>query len=128
MAQGDARPEAPVTVGPGRRGRIDLLLEVDDGRRPLLIVVEIKNTDWDARAPHRIRRNLARHARQVWRYLDALLPRLDTGELAGVQAGWSTPAARHIQVGLWPSRRPSSAEASPCCSTRSSTAKADRVA
>jgi hypothetical protein len=53
--------------------------------------VEVKSTDWDARAPHRVRPNLARHARQVWRYLDALLPRLDTGELAGVQAALVYP-------------------------------------
>ena len=91
MAQGSAQPEATVTVPTGRRGRIDLLLETDDGGRPLLVIVEVKSTDWDARAPHRVAPNLARHARQVWRYLDALLPRLDTGELAGVQAALVYP-------------------------------------
>jgi hypothetical protein len=91
MAQGNAQPEAPVTVGRGRRGRIDLLLETQDGGRPLLVVVEVKSTDWDARPPHRIQPNLARHARQVWRYLDALMPHLDTGELAGVQAALVYP-------------------------------------
>jgi hypothetical protein len=91
MAQGNARPEATIAVATGRRGRIDLLLETDDGGRPLLVIVEVKSIDWDARAPHRIRPNLARHARQMWRYLDALMPRLDAGELAGVQAALVYP-------------------------------------
>jgi hypothetical protein len=91
MAQGNSQVEVTVTVAPGRRGRIDLLLETDDGGRPLLVIVEVKATDWDARAPPRIWPNLARHARQVWQYLHALLPRLDTGELAGVQAALVYP-------------------------------------
>jgi hypothetical protein len=86
MAEGTARPEAPIAVASGRAGRIDLLLEVDDHGRSLLVVVEVKNTDWDARAAHRLRPNLARHARQVRRYLDSLIPELEAGELAGVQA------------------------------------------
>lgn len=54
-------------------------------------MVEVKNTDWDARAAHRLRPNLARHARQVWRYIDSLLPGLETRELAGVQAALVYP-------------------------------------
>jgi hypothetical protein len=59
--------------------------------RSLLVVVEVKNTDWDARAAHRLRPNLARHARQVWRYLDSLIPELEAGELVGVQAALVYP-------------------------------------
>jgi hypothetical protein len=91
MAHGTAQAEAPVAVAGGRAGRIDLLLVVDDHGRPLLVVVEVKNTDWDARAAHRLRPNLARHAHQVWRYLDSLLPELETGEQAGVQAALVYP-------------------------------------
>jgi hypothetical protein len=91
MTDGTAQAEAPVTVTGGHAGRIDLLLVIDDQGRPLLVVVEVKNTDWDARAAHRLRPNLARHARQVWRYIDSLLPGLDTGELAGVQAALVYP-------------------------------------
>jgi ferric-dicitrate binding protein FerR (iron transport regulator) len=46
---------------------------------------------WDARAAHRLRPNLARHARQVWRYLDSLIPELEAGELVGVQAALVYP-------------------------------------
>jgi hypothetical protein len=91
MAQGTAQAEAPVAVAGGCAGRIDLLLVVDDHGRPLLVVVEVKNTDWDARAAHRLRPNLARHAHQVRRYLDSLLPELETCELAGVQAALVYP-------------------------------------
>jgi hypothetical protein len=77
--RGTARPEAPIAVARGRAGRIDLLLAVDDHGRPLLVVVEVKNTDWDARAAHRLRPNLARHARQVWRYIDSLMPEVEAG-------------------------------------------------
>jgi hypothetical protein len=59
--------------------------------RSLLVVVEVKNTDWDARAAHRLRPNLARHTRQVWRYLDSLIPELEAGELVGVQAALVYP-------------------------------------
>lgn len=52
----------------GRRGRIDLrLIEVDEG---YTVVVEIKATDWDRMAPHRIRPNALRHANQLWRYIE----------------------------------------------------------
>jgi hypothetical protein len=91
MAEGRARAEAPIAGGGRRAGRIDLLLVVDDQGRTLLVVVEVKNTDWDARAAHRLWPNLARHARQVWRYLDSLQPGLEMGELAGVQAALVYP-------------------------------------
>jgi hypothetical protein len=106
MAEGTARVEAPIAVVGGRASRIDLLLTVDDNRRPLLVVVEIKNTDWDARAVHRLRPNLTRHARQVWRYLDPFMPELDLGELAGVQAALvyprrpSLPGRAELVVGV----------------------------
>jgi hypothetical protein len=91
MAQGGAHPEVSVSIAGARRGRIDLLLDIDDSGKPLLVVMEVKNTDWDARAAHRVLPNLARHARQVWKYLDALMPRLDAGELAGLQAALVYP-------------------------------------
>lgn len=62
--------EAP-TTWQGKRGRIDLrLIEKEDGYS---VVVEIKATDWDRMAPHRIRPNVLRHARQLWRYIEAEL-------------------------------------------------------
>ena len=91
MVDGTAAAEYPVPAVRRRYGRVDLLIDVDDSGRPLLVVVEVKNTDWDARADHRVRPNLSRHARQVWNYLDALMPRVDAGELAGLQAALVYP-------------------------------------
>lgn len=80
-------------TGRRRTGRIDLVLEgFDDASGlPFRVVIEIKNTDWDRQAPHRVRPNLGRHRRQLWRYLDAELARLDAGELAWVQGALIYP-------------------------------------
>ena len=62
--------EAP-TAWKGRRGRIDLrLVDEEDGHS---VVVETKATDWDRMSAHRVRPNALRHARQLWRYIDAEL-------------------------------------------------------
>lgn len=37
------------------------------------VVVEIKATDWDKMAHHRVRPNALRHANQLWRYVEAEL-------------------------------------------------------
>jgi hypothetical protein len=52
-----------------RRRRIDIKL--DGPTRGTVVVVETKATDWDRMAPHRVRPNALRHARQVWRYIEA---------------------------------------------------------
>ena len=66
----DVETEAP-TAWKGRRGRIDLrLVDEEEGHS---VVVETKATDWDKMAPHRVRPNALRHARQLWRYIDAEL-------------------------------------------------------
>lgn len=54
----------------GKIGRIDIHVQVDD---EMVAVVEFKKTDWDRMAPHRVRPNVRRHIRQVWRYIEALL-------------------------------------------------------
>jgi len=55
----------------GKRGRVDVKLNHPDlGHK---VIVEIKATDWDSMAPHRVRPNALRHARQVWRYIEAHL-------------------------------------------------------
>jgi hypothetical protein len=59
------------TAWKGRRGRIDLrLVDEEDGHS---VVVETKATAWDKMAAHRVRPNALRHARQLWRYIDAEL-------------------------------------------------------
>jgi hypothetical protein len=60
------------TAWKGKGGRIDLRLVVDD-REGHSIVVEMKASDWDKMAPHRVRPNALRHARQLWRYINAEL-------------------------------------------------------
>lgn len=37
----------------------------------MIILVEIKATDWDAMRPERVRPNALRHIRQIWRYIEA---------------------------------------------------------
>ena len=55
----------------GKRGRIDLrLIDKEEGHT---VVVEMKASDWDGMAAHRIRPNAQRHARQLWRYIEAEL-------------------------------------------------------
>ena len=61
--------EAPVQCK-GKRGRIDIRLDSGEGYS---VVVEIKATDWDKMLPHRVRPNALRHARQIWRYIEAEL-------------------------------------------------------
>ncbi len=66
LKDGVARFEAP-TKYKGKKGRIDILIEeLGD----YVSIVEVKATDWDRVAPHRVRPNALRHARQIWRYID----------------------------------------------------------
>jgi hypothetical protein len=55
----------------GKRGRIDI--RIVDEEEGISIVVELKATNWDMVAAHRIRPNVLRHARQIWRYIDTEL-------------------------------------------------------
>jgi hypothetical protein len=55
----------------GKRGRVDLrLIDTEEGHT---VLAEIKASNWDRMAPHRIRPNVLRHARQIWRYIEAEL-------------------------------------------------------
>ena len=79
----------------GRAGRADLVIMSDATPVPRVesggflvsvsplaetIIVEIKATDWDRIVASRIRATVARHARQLYRYLDHALEKLDTGQ------------------------------------------------
>ena len=50
----------------GKRGRIDIFINEVDGS---VSIVEVKASDWDVMAEHRIRPNALRHARQVLKYV-----------------------------------------------------------
>lgn len=67
----EALEAAVHTEWKGRRGRIDLrLVDREEGHS---VLVEIKASDWDRMAPHRVQPNALRHARQLWRYINAEL-------------------------------------------------------
>jgi hypothetical protein len=73
-----ASPERVVRLADGKTGRVDLLvLPVEPARTA--VVVEVKNTDWDALAPHRVRPNLRAHIRQLQGYLDPLVDEMEHG-------------------------------------------------
>jgi hypothetical protein len=62
--------EAP-TQWNGKRGRMDIrLYDTEEGHT---VIVELKATQWDKIKPHRVRPNALRHARQIWRYIEAEL-------------------------------------------------------
>lgn len=64
---GEIRFEAS-TKWLGRRGRIDIRID-DPGNS--VAVVELKATNWDKLGAHRVRATALRHARQLWRYVNA---------------------------------------------------------
>jgi hypothetical protein len=44
---------------------------VDEESNRLVVIDEVKRSDWDRMAAHRVRPNVLRYARQLWRYIDA---------------------------------------------------------
>lgn len=70
LGDGKARFEKHVTTAKGRRGRVDIFIDELGG---LVAVVEIKATNWDRIMPHRVRSNILRHARQVWKYVETFI-------------------------------------------------------
>jgi hypothetical protein len=63
----------------GGRGRVDLAVEVD-GEEQMLVIIEIKGTDWDAIPANRVVKNLRRHQRQLQAYLDTAIEDMETGQ------------------------------------------------
>ena len=66
----------------GGGGRVDLAVEVD-GSEQMLVIIEIKGTDWDKIPPARVMRNLRRHLRQLQAYLDTAIEEMEAGEWPG---------------------------------------------
>jgi hypothetical protein len=58
LAGGSGFKERHWRLVAGGRGRVDLAVEVD-GREQMLVIIEIKGTDWDTILAARIMRNLA---------------------------------------------------------------------
>jgi hypothetical protein len=77
--EGQVDPEVRTVWGrSGVTGRIDILVRLDGNERGE-VVIEVKNTNWDMMAEHRVRPNVRRHARQVWSYLAPKLDDLEAG-------------------------------------------------
>ena len=82
LAGGSGFRERPWRLVAGRRGRVDLAVEVG-GSEQMLVIIEIKATDWDKIPQARIMRNLRRHLRQLQAYLDTAVEEMETGEWPG---------------------------------------------
>lgn len=57
----------------GGRGRMDVFVEVQEGNVLVAVVVEAKSSNWDSMTDPNFRRNVARHARQIWKYINSHL-------------------------------------------------------
>jgi hypothetical protein len=82
LAGGSGFRERPWRLVAGRRGRVDLTVVVD-GSKQMLVIIEIKATDWDKIPEARIMRNLRCHLRQLQAYLDTALEEMEAGEWPG---------------------------------------------
>jgi hypothetical protein len=78
-----AEPESVIRLLDGRYGRVDLLV-VPSGDERMAVVVEVKNTDWDALRAERVRPNLRAHLRQLQKYLDVAVAQMEEG------GGWQS--------------------------------------
>jgi hypothetical protein len=79
---GVPKPEQSLTKLNGRRGRVDIFIDEID--KDFISIVEIKGTDWDRIKPANIRRNVKRHIRQLWGYIDSQLEGLGMSVCAGI--------------------------------------------
>ena len=79
-----------------RRGRVDLAVEVEGEQ--MLVIIEIKGTNWDLIPADRLMRNLRRHLHQLQGYLDSAMEDMEAGRWASIAGALLYPA------------RPSSAE------------------
>lgn len=73
-----------------RRGRVDLAVEVEGEQ--MLVVIEIKATNWDQIPANRRMRNLRRHLRQLQEYLDSAMEDMEVGQWASIAGALLYPA------------------------------------
>jgi len=97
LAGGSGFKERHWRLVAGGRGRVDLAVEVD-GREQMLVIIEIKGTDWDTIPAARIMRNLRRHLRQLQAYLDTAIEEMEAGEWPGGIVGALLYPARPASV------------------------------
>lgn len=82
LAGGSGFAERRWRLVAGSRGRVDLAVEVD-GSEQMLVIIEIKGTDWDKIRAARVMRNLRRHLRQLQAYLDTAVEEMEAGQWPG---------------------------------------------
>jgi hypothetical protein len=75
----------------GGRGRVDLAVEVE-GSEQMLVIIEIKATDWDKIPTARLMRNIRRHLRQLQAYLDTAVEEMEAGRWASIAGALLYPA------------------------------------
>jgi len=93
--------ERPWRLVAGRRGRVDLVVEVDGEQ--MLVIIEIKGTDWDKITAARVVRNLRRHLRQLQGYLDTAIEDMESGTWSGIVGCLlypARPASAEIQAAI----------------------------
>ncbi len=73
-----------------RRGRVDLAVEVEGEQ--MLVIIEIKATNWDKIPADRLMRNLRRHLRQLQGYLDTAIEEMEAGQWTSVAGALLYPA------------------------------------
>jgi hypothetical protein len=83
----------------GARGRVDLAVVTDD-REKMLIIIEIKGTDWDKIRADRVKRNVQRHIRQLLTYRDTAIGELEAGQWEGVAGALRYPSRPASAVSL----------------------------
>lgn len=71
--------EVPSRLG-RKRGRIDVRLKWND----LVVLLELKSTDWNRLKPYRVRPTALRHIAQLYRYVDGELANGQTGIFHGI--------------------------------------------
>ena len=62
----------------------------------MLVIIEIKGTDWDAIPVLGVMRNLRRHLRQLQAYLDTAIEDMEVGRW---RASWAPCSTRAAQPG-----------------------------
>jgi hypothetical protein len=75
----------------GGRGRVDLAVVTDD-REKMLVIIEIKGTDWNKIRTGRVKPNVQRHIRQLLAYLDTAISELEAGQWEGVAGALLYPS------------------------------------
>lgn len=67
---GVVQTEVHIKKPSGRPGRIDVFVDTKDN---LVVAIEIKSTQWDKITEKNVRRNVRKHIRQVWDYMESLM-------------------------------------------------------